>query len=419
MGEATCFRVKQFTSTTYLHCFGTLSCSGINENNKNGDNGASTKTVDMYGYGMYALKESWISGNLDIPGDVNNFYMYGFYSGFGAHLVCPSGHKCNLYCASSGCFNLTFDCDDSVSTCNVYYESSVSTFGDDNIYDAIEMIDVEEGYLLEYFKYTEPGNFYLENNVYAINTSGECDYTCMDTQSCQNSELVGDPSANLASLCCLASGSCTSSDISGWTNVYIDSSYAAVGLNITDITGVIAIRGRYGGEESTIKNFGTLFISASSGSQPITQISNGYYLGCFGSVSCQSIGLIEDIEYIVGTGYLSVANTTITTTTKTTIYLLGHESGFGSQIYCNSGAICHLYLWTIQLYNDIDTIECNLCQVLRIYDIENDFEIVYQEGTYSPTCKLFCYVFEKRFLSLQEKRFLIALQFLVVTLPDQ
>ena len=131
-----------------IFCDGEASCYGINQissynnskinNNYNSINQLycslkSCKNIDYIEniQNIYALSPFSIENSIifsDNSSQSLNVYIYGYYAGFNASIFCLDNHECNIYCGTSGCINLWFYCDDSVSICNVY--CNYHTFGD-------------------------------------------------------------------------------------------------------------------------------------------------------------------------------------------------------------------------------------------------------------------------------------------------
>ena len=402
-GEGSCIDIVDVNVPTF-DCYGVSSCiDNVNPNN-------NMKRVN--GLAMYSTKNSMFSiANTE---DTSNIFMYGYYSGYNMTYVCESGKTCNLKCGVNGCKGLNFICNNRTSVCNVMAQGYEGENCDDinvacpNIYDTINSsyvnsnndddnnsyndtrmdiisVDVGEGYLLSLFDKE------YKNDIFG--SSSECNISCNDasgssTQNCSSLIDEYDGDTDTYTLCCNAESSCGSMGINKFKNVKCDAAYGCSGATISNISNFIESRADSGIENGGIFHFNSFLVTSYLGCAGCN-ISNGYYLGCFGYLSCDN-SRVSNVEIIVASGYLSMSDSFISsggTSTNMSVYLLGHDSGAGLEIMCNFGDLCNIFVYNSAVYNGTKNITCNKCNKVIVNNIATQtvINVLTPTTTHIPT----------------------------------
>ena len=108
--QASCSSVDEFV-TPILDCEGLNSCKDLYISS-----GESHTSIieELSANGMFSLQNSEIYSNGN-DGITNEYYFYGWYSGYGTSIHCQEEHVCTITCKNNGCKGLTIDYEDSSS----------------------------------------------------------------------------------------------------------------------------------------------------------------------------------------------------------------------------------------------------------------------------------------------------------------
>ena len=99
-------------ATDIVQCSGRKACqrSNISSNvvTAFGQNSAQYSIISapiIQAFGSYALKKAVIDSENNMSLQI---YMYGYYSGTGASIICRDGSHCTVYCKHNGCKKLKY-----------------------------------------------------------------------------------------------------------------------------------------------------------------------------------------------------------------------------------------------------------------------------------------------------------------------
>ena len=205
-----------------------------------------------------------------------------------------------------------------------------------------------------------------------------------------------DGSFDNLSICCAGQFSCSLSVIRDISNLYCDADMSCFETKISNISNTIQGRGKQALKSVSVVNFNAILLSGFKNCDENCNITNGYYLGCFGRRNCMS-STISNVQFIVASGAGTLMNSTITSTNDSdfnsvnmSVYLLSYESGSGSSITCNNNDTCTIYVWNDEIYNHIGRLSCNNCAQLAVYSLTTQ-QVLFttstntNEPTYIPT----------------------------------
>ena len=103
--KAGCSSVGEF-ETPLLECESLNACKNFYVSSDESD---SNSIEELFAKGMFSLQNSEIYSNGDIS---NDYYFYGWYSGYETNIYCQANHVCSVTCKNNGCKGLNFYYDD-------------------------------------------------------------------------------------------------------------------------------------------------------------------------------------------------------------------------------------------------------------------------------------------------------------------
>ena len=357
--------------TPLLSCDGLNSCKNIYVSS---DESGSNSIEELYAKGMFSLQTSEIYSNADIS---NDYYFYGFYSGYGTSIFCQANHVCSVTCKNNGCkgltiffddsSSLTIDCDESNGhLCpNMDYSSNCDSNGLDllNLFDIYYMreYDLADVYDDNSFECNTNSDYdscnnYQDSNCYSTTLSvfQDKNLCCRGVYSCKYSSISVESGSNTR---CMGSQSCSYGSISGPTDSSIGSNGATLEC------------GRDACQYSQVSNIDNVVSVGYRGLEG-TSVSDSEFLGCFTTEGCFESEL-SDIKYIYGTGYQSLLSANIDNSNldRFEVYLLGYDSGNDLDITCDNSILqeCVIYCYNEETCNNLGTIDCN-CQTVILND---------------------------------------------------
>eukprot|EP01084_Bolivina_argentea_P052335 96141_1 len=282
---------SQNTATHTVWCGGEQSCAKA----------SFSKMSRILAHGAYSLYNSFIFS--DPNSNSLSVELFGYRAGFGATILCQTGHLCTINCYGSGCLSLHILC---YGTCVVHNNSTdtiTPIMGTDNI----NITAVTNNYTVrnDLLCSTKPTNTFdnyrerYEGENIIINVDPIC---CRGDESCEKIATINSLTNTHYPIVCSGNDACRVDNILNNGDIYCSGYYACYGVkNIT-----------------------------------------AHSLYCGGDASCMSSTITAALE-VYCTGRSSCRGTTIWSNGDLNVHLLGTNAGKNADIHCNEGHVCNIH----------------------------------------------------------------------------
>ena len=135
--EKSCSNSYIAGSSIYLLCSGDYACSNTIINNTlliEGYGYYSLSNATIYATGIYPIAfDHGVSWSTTTEDNYNvEIYLYGYYAGYGAKIICQNGLNCTVYCQGNGCLNTDLEIMDTDSIINNSYSRFIVYCDKDN-----------------------------------------------------------------------------------------------------------------------------------------------------------------------------------------------------------------------------------------------------------------------------------------------
>eukprot|EP01083_Nonionella_stella_P084006 232397_1 len=292
---------------------------------------ASCKNAYIHGVGLINLQGalSAYQASIDSKGAIGNpptieVHLLATLSGFGAHLLCRSGHKCNIYCkVYSACHMFYIQC---IGDCTV--TTYVTPMG--TTLSPITITDISE----------VNTSLVLPALIPNTETMPFDDTLCVvDTLNFDDSFENGGLEivvSDTGPICCRGYESCHEVGLSDPAQIRFE----------TQTNNDLICSARDSCRDSTfISNNGAVYCEGHSSCNSLS-ISDAQVVYCTGRSGCKG-GVIDQTPYVVCSGHSSCEGVVFTPrrhSADVTIYFGGRSSGSSAIVYCSeTEGTCNVY----------------------------------------------------------------------------
>eukprot|EP01083_Nonionella_stella_P292514 994804_1 len=351
-GSYSCTSMVSITAPTIIQCKGTDACNHVTLQsdtavhceaiNSCAFTDISTATAECSGYA--SCKNAYIHGvgliniqgalsayqaSIDSIGAIGNpptieVHLLATLSGFGAHLLCRSGHKCNIYCkVYSACHMFYIQC---IGDCTV--TTYVTPMG--TTLSPITITDISE----------VNTSLVLPALIPNTETMPFDDTLCVvDTLNFDDSFENGGLEivvSDTGPICCRGYESCHEVGLSDPAQIRFE----------TQTNNDLICSARDSCRDSTfISNNGAVYCEGHSSCNSLS-ISDAQVVYCTGRSGCKG-GVIDQTPYVVCSGHSSCEGVVFTPrrhSADVTIYFGGRSSGSSAIVYCSeTEGTCNVY----------------------------------------------------------------------------